>query len=97
MEASGTFHSPLSECCHSNNNVIIGVIVNLVHMQPRRYTFTQVLDEYSQQEEAFAVTTLQSIRDMLQMKSNSLIFTLGVTNSGKVWGSKGAFVAMDMY
>ena len=53
------------------------------------YTFSQVLDEHATQEETFALTTLRPMRDVLQMRNNGLVFTLGVTNSGKTHTMQG--------
>ena len=54
-----------------------------------QYSFTEVLDEHATQEGVFATTALRGVRDVLQMKNNALVFTLGVTNSGKTFTMQG--------
>ena len=55
-----------------------------------KYSFTQVFDEHSSQEEVYINTAMPPLRDLLQMRSNGLVFTLGVTNSGKTYTMAGS-------
>lgn len=48
-----------------------------------QFGFTEVLDAHATQREVFEKTTMQPLRNMLVMRSNALMFTLGITNSGK--------------
>jgi kinesin family member 20 len=52
------------------------------------YTFSHVFPPSSQQSEFFTKTTLPLVRDVLDGQ-NALLFTYGVTNSGKTYTVQG--------
>lgn len=59
-----------------------------LHPQAQLYTFNHVFPPETTQPEFFTATTLPLVRDLLQGQ-NSLLFTYGVTNSGKTYTIQG--------
>lgn len=56
--------------------------------KPLTYSFSKVLDDSSSQETVFHYTALPLVNDLLAGK-NALLFTYGVTNSGKTYTMQG--------
>ena len=59
-----------------------------LHPQAQIYTFNHIFPPETQQEEFFSNTTLPLVRELLSGQ-NGLIFTYGVTNSGKTYTIQG--------
>ena len=61
---------------------------SLIRSDKTTYSFSRVFSPQTSQAEFFDVTTLPLIKDLLEGKS-SLIFSYGVTNSGKTYTIEG--------
>lgn len=59
-----------------------------LHPQAQVYTFNHIFEPETRQSDFFTRTTLPLVRDLLQGQ-NGLIFTYGVTNSGKTYTIQG--------
>ena len=59
-----------------------------MHPQVQVYTFDHVFPPETQQTEFFTSTTLPLVKDLLSGQ-NGLVFTYGVTNSGKTYTIQG--------
>ena len=53
-----------------------------------KYTFSKIIDPSVKQKEFFEDTTLQTVQDFVNGQ-NCLVFTYGVTNSGKTYTIQG--------
>ena len=56
--------------------------------QTHRFTFSKIFKETTTQKEFFASTVLNTVKDFIEGQ-NCLIFTYGVTNSGKTYTIQG--------
>ena len=58
-----------------------------------KYTFSKIIDPEVKQKEFFEETTLQTVQDFVNGQ-NCLVFTYGVTNSGKTYTIQGEAIIM---
>ena len=56
--------------------------------QTHKFTFSKIFTQETSQKEFFDNTLLDTVKDFME-GSNSLIFTYGVTNSGKTYTIQG--------
>lgn len=74
-------HAPKDSHTYKNHTYGLG-------KQTHKFTFSRIFDEKTSQKEFFNATMLTTVKEFIDGQ-NCLVFTYGVTNSGKTYTIQG--------